>query len=559
VLERHPNVAPAQRALAATLSPDALLLILNGQASLEALYAQAWYDAAGRSAAEEAQVASDAAAAAALEAELDAEDARVAAEHAALEKEEMKLLKARMAALAFREEGHAAARLCEAAGAEPFTTLVRSPTSDTNIPSATWRWREGAWHADERPATERPYLQLAFIADTHGAHSMLDRYMCHEAVASADVLCLCGDVIEHEEGHSVLEDEPGVERYLARWLHAQPQRFKLMVSGNHDKPMADGEASALRGEAAPHAGAQPRAYLHAVGAPCMYLQDEAAVITLHSGERITIYGTPWHPVVGGLFEYDPKDPDMCGKSPLVKEPVKHAVKDRLCESWGAAGDAADVVLCHGPPKYILDSVGSTKKCIEGEAVGCEHMLKRLRAVRPAVVAFGHVHANQGLRHLRWTMTKEATAYRKSGKDALAAGEAWPARPGDVPRSRRTVRGDDLSDVAAGAATFTGEQNAERLTPAQQVAMEADLARTLFVNAACMNATTPLVQHGIRVIELPGDVFRVELTAESLKRAAQPPEERKSLRSLRPPIVVRVYPGAGARAEVVPLGVERFPE
>jgi hypothetical protein len=173
VLERHPNAAPAQRALAATLSPDALLLILSGQADLEALNAQAARDAAGCYAAQDAQVASDATMAAQLEAELDAEDARVAAEHAALEKEEMNLLKARMAALAFREEGHDVPWLREGAGAEPFTQLVRSPTSDTPVPSATWRWRRvrgrpAVWPRRRRGRAACPRARARHVAGLRG-------------------------------------------------------------------------------------------------------------------------------------------------------------------------------------------------------------------------------------------------------------------------------------------------------------------------------------------------------------------------------------------------------
>jgi hypothetical protein len=555
VLALHPGAAPAERALLSRLSRDSLSLLLSGVVTLAELSAQAAHDFGAEQAAVAAQVASDAAAAAALDAELAAEEARVAAQHEALHAEEDALLRARLAALALTERPP---RLPDGAAAAPFTQLVReSATAAALVPSCTWRWRDGAWRADERPATERPYLQIAFISDTHGAHSLLDRYMCHEAVATADVLCLCGDVIEHEEGPSVLADEPGVERRLAPWLHAQPQRYKLKVSGNHDMPMADGEAAALRGAPVPLAGAQPRAYLAALGAPCMYLQDEAAVITLHSGETITIYGTPWHPLIGGIFQYDPADPTCSGMAgPLVVEPRLGAVRDRLCASWGAAGDAADVVLSHGPPKYILDSVSSTKKVVEGEPVGCPHMLARLRAVRPAVVAFGHVHANQGLAHLAWTKTAAATRHRKAGRDALAADEAWPEHPEGAPHTRRTVRGEDLSDVAAGAAAFTGVAAPGRLTAEEVAALQADLQRTLFVNAANMNATTPLVQHGIRVLQLPGGAFRVALTAE----AAKPRDERKGLRSLRPPVVVRVFPGGGgARAVLVPLGVRRFPE
>jgi hypothetical protein len=268
------------------------------------------------------------------------------------------------------------------------------------------------------------------------------------------------------------------------------------------------------------------------GAPCLYLQDEAAIITLANGEPITFYGTPWHPLIGGIFQYNQEDSGTGAGTPPGPS------------HWGAAGEAAHVVLCHGPPRYILDSVDSKKGApikLAGRAVGGAHLLAKLRSVQPAVMAFGHVHAEQGLQHLRWTKDAEARQYRKDIKAAFANDTPLPDPPPGMPRKRRVVRGDDLSDVGAGVL----------LDPAPLAALEADLRNTLFVNAANLNATTPLVQHGVRY---DADSQRLLLLRPGVSRA-----ERKPLRQLRPPIVVRVFPGRGTPAVLLPLGIERFPE
>lgn len=82
----------------------------------------------------------------------------------------------------------------------------------------------------------RPWLQIVFVSDLHGAQGLLDRYKCKEArrclrgthtrlcsfccclsselpsdplcptqIDEADVLCCCGDLVEHETGPSWLD------------------------------------------------------------------------------------------------------------------------------------------------------------------------------------------------------------------------------------------------------------------------------------------------------------------------------------------------------------------
>lgn len=440
-----------------------------------------------------------------------------------------------------------------------YVQLTRSPGSAELVASVTWRFEREAWRAQQRPAGDRPFLQIAFISDTHGAHGMLDKYMHLPEIAEADCLCICGDAFEHEEGPSRLDTKrPMVERDLAKWLQALPHRFIIVVSGNHDACFAPCEALALQGVPPPYAGEPGRAFLRRRGAPCLYLQDEAAVITLANGEEVSIYGTPWHPQIGGIFEYDPditKQGDATGldsnpspyRAELAPHPPRGVVGDKLKGSWGAVGDGAHVVLCHGPPQYILDSIARKMpkqkdmkamseaqqeaeklKCFAGKPVGCRFMLQRLREVQPCVMAFGHVHANQGIRGKEWAASEDGKEWRK------ALREGWAARPADQPADekaaaipvpyRRIAWGRDLSDVAAAAV----------LPPHQVAALQADLQGMLLVNAASLNATTAGNQHGLRA-DARGEAKLVVTKKERDGGLTY-------IRDLRPPIVVRVYPG-----------------
>ena len=463
-----------------------------------------------------------------------------------------------------------------------FVQLIREPASRAVVEAVTWRFENDAWRAQQRPKVERDFLQVAFISDMHGAHGMLDKYMSMPEIAEADCLCICGDVFEHETGASKLEHmRPMPERDLAKWLRAQPQRFKIVVSGNHDVCFALSEALALQGVPPPFAGEPGRQYLRGRESPCIYLQDEAAVITLANGEEVIIYGTPWHPLCGGLFEYDTATygdatPKAANPSPYWQliEPAPGIVGSKLQGSWGAVGDRAHIVLCHGPPEGILDSVACDKpkvrdlkkltaaeaememrKFLAGESVGCGMMRERLRKVQPAVMAFGHVHANQGLRGKQWSTSKEGKAWNKAVKDARDGKGKGPEQKEPAARWRRIAWGHDLSDVAAAVVLPTPELRK----------LHADLQGTLFVNAANLNAIISGVQHGVRPEKgeavLDSKAKGPGKTAAATDEGEEP--DRPRVHDLRPPIVVRVFPGARGerrKPELLKLnGNPRFPE
>jgi hypothetical protein len=178
-----------------------------------------------------------------------------------------------------------------------------------------------------------------------------------------------------------------------------------------------------------------------------------------------------------------------------------------------------------------------RKFAAGEPTGCPRMLAKLRTVQPSVMAFGHVHAHQGISGKLWLTS---AAGKKWEKQCREGNHSEPEA-----RYRRIAWGRDLSDVAAGVFMPTH----------QLTAHQADLKQTLFVNAANLNATIPRAQHGLK----PGAGGGVQVV--QTKREQQGGETR--VKHLRPPIIVRVYPGKrGNRRppEIVQLSENRrFPE
>lgn len=117
--------------------------------------------------------------------------------------------------------------------------------------------------------------------------------------------------------------------------------------------------------------------------------------------------------------------------------------------------------------------------------GCQHLLRRLREVKPCLHAFGHVHANQGQRWLRWRLIAAARRWRAERKAAWDSGErdgGYLAPPEDPKRGpllgpRRVVRGfdaskrsvaeggeNDLRDTGVGAEADDGEGRRALLLP-----------------------------------------------------------------------------------------------
>ena len=579
--EQGTLLAPAQRLLLQRLSADVCTLIAEGHATLASVEASAAHELAASWGAADCYD--------------DDENEELLKRLAAEEEEEAQALDAQVAKM----------RLNEAPSRPVATTFLqrRRLSTGESVPSVAWQWRTtsegGAWYAepcadaprrdggaaagpDMHPPPVQDHLRVAFISDTHGCHGLLERWWAN--LGEVDVLVLCGDCWEHEgqteeeRGPSLLDDlQPPVSRDLAEWLLSLDVKYKICISGNHDGPFARAETAALRGVPAPWAGDPAREYLAGRGSPCLYLQDEACVIPLGDGRSLIIHGTPWQSDIGGLFQYGLRALVQTGVATgkphsrsfgALSTSMEGNVSTLVEGPWGV-GDRAHIVLSHGPPKHILDTVNGGFATSDDpnpkglKPVGCTLLLNKLRRVKPLVAAWGHVHAEQGMAWLAWKKTAAAKAWRKAGRAAMECGAPYPAPPPGAPRrgSLRVVEGRDLSQVHASKLPFEEALDSEAGEQLTRSALEEDFAHTLFVNAASLNATISTNQHGLRFDRGLMQMVRCERTGPGLDKA----KADSRLRTLRPPIIVDVFPEREGeprecgRAVLVPLGIERFPE
>jgi Icc-related predicted phosphoesterase len=79
--------------------------------------------------------------------------------------------------------------------------------------------------------------------------------------------------------------------------------------------------------------------------------------------------------------------------------------------WENAPEA-DVVVCHGPPYKVLDSV--TPEYKHERPLGCIHFKNYLERVKPKVAMFGHIHGSGGMNEtLKWNDDSETICYNVS--------------------------------------------------------------------------------------------------------------------------------------------------
>ena len=58
------------------------------------------------------------------------------------------------------------------------------------------------------------------------------------------------------------------------------------------------------------------------------------------------------------------------------------------------------MMTHGPPLGVLDEI------MNGEHVGCEHLLRAARRCKPRLHCFGHIHEAWGAKKVRWNDSNE---------------------------------------------------------------------------------------------------------------------------------------------------------
>eukprot|EP00164_Ancoracysta_twista_P000112 GFYU01000160.1.p1 GENE.GFYU01000160.1~~GFYU01000160.1.p1 ORF type:complete len:467 (-),score=72.30 GFYU01000160.1:516-1853(-) len=208
-------------------------------------------------------------------------------------------------------------------------------------------------------------LRVVHISDTHGNH-----HAYTNSIPDGDILIHSGDIDDirsDEEYYSILQD-------FNTFLGNLPHRYKIYVSGNHEKYIAR------------HTPEETQSIL----TNGIYLQDSMVDI-----EGVKIYGSPW---------------TNCGSGFSMWSHSLHTAWERIPEN-------TDILVTHMPPHNVLDLawMNSPKKEILGaiqsgdckhcgnhhpryEHWGCQSLYDHVvNRVKPSCHLFGHVHDEPGFK------------------------------------------------------------------------------------------------------------------------------------------------------------------
>lgn len=199
-------------------------------------------------------------------------------------------------------------------------------------------------------------MKIVSISDTHSYHREI-------VVPDGDVLVHAGDMTFKGE-LSVIED-------FADWIKSLPHKHKVVIFGNHELGMQ-------------HGPKRPKAIKMIEDAGVIYLEDSRAEI-----EGLKFWGSPAQPFFHNWeFNY------QRGKD--------------IAAVWAKIPDDTNVLITHGPPYGVLDSVPRIDGSVD--RVGCQDLLERI-ADLPDLKAhiFGHIHAGYGTMQVGPTLMVNAAS------------------------------------------------------------------------------------------------------------------------------------------------------
>lgn len=202
-------------------------------------------------------------------------------------------------------------------------------------------------------------MTILHISDTHGYHADLPP----KIFEGVDVVIHSGDESNYRDPY---RNEVECRDFID-WYSSVPVKNKIFVAGNHSTAIE-------RRMVTPADFAE-------VG--IIYLENAATVI-----DGIKFWGSPHTPTFGDWA--------------FMK------AREKINKVWEAIPDNTDVLIVHGPPKGVRDL--SYGRDGELEMCGCSALMKRCWAIKPKLVAFGHIHnmtgidTNQGISHYSHTPT-----------------------------------------------------------------------------------------------------------------------------------------------------------
>jgi predicted phosphodiesterase len=207
---------------------------------------------------------------------------------------------------------------------------------------------------------ENDRLYIVATSDTHTMGRRLHR-------------STLGDVFVHAGDLSFKGGYAEVYKEL-EWVDAQPEKYKIVVPGNHDWVFDPNRPEFFRGWRLFAPGMSREAMQELI----VSLRDDFPGITFLIDQAVTIqgvkfYGSPWQPYFWQWAFNFPR-----GNREVARE------------TWAKIPDDTNVLITHGPPEGIRDGVDSFHR------TGCPDLRSRVDELKDLRLhIFGHIHEGYG--------------------------------------------------------------------------------------------------------------------------------------------------------------------
>ena len=182
-------------------------------------------------------------------------------------------------------------------------------------------------------------MKILHISDTHTHHGLLD------IPKDIDMIIFSGDCSNPKDPYLNREE---VLNFI-EWMKSLDVKYKIMCAGNHDVSI---ERNFITQADFLEAG-------------ITYLENDWVEI-----EGLKIFGSPQTPSFSHGWAFNKK-------------------REKMHDHWKHIPDDIDIIITHGPPKGILDI--SYDRSNNLERCGDLALLKRVLAIKPKLVCFGHIH------------------------------------------------------------------------------------------------------------------------------------------------------------------------
>jgi Icc-related predicted phosphoesterase len=185
-------------------------------------------------------------------------------------------------------------------------------------------------------------LKLWHISDTHSYHNLLQ-------VPECDIVIFSGDESNYKDPYLNIKE---FNEFIV-WYSLLPIKYKIFVAGNHSAAIAKGLVKKQ----------------DFINKGIIYLENDYAEI-----EGLTIFGSPITPTFHDWY--------------FMKS------RDKMDKFWSNV-EPVDIMVTHGPPKYILDLSENKEHKLEfcGDKSLYRHVIER---IKPILHCMGHIHNYKGI-------------------------------------------------------------------------------------------------------------------------------------------------------------------